>query len=261
MARGEEGAGGEPRFSEAGGDRSPSSGSPGGMRKTPSRPRGLPPTARRRRSGCLRRSSSFATSRGGSSVSTSPISAGKHAVGSLVAFAAGIPAKEGYRRFRIRTVPGADDYAMMYEVLKRRYEKRENLPDLIMVDGGKGQLGVALAVLKDLGIEGVDVIGLAKERDEAGVGPDRMGRARQRRRGRKDAGNARKRGGPRLSSRAEGSRLPLPLAGGPLSPPADPRRGAPLRRHLPPEGQGKRRICNRSWTGSRASARRAARRC
>ncbi|MCX5823729.1 MAG: excinuclease ABC subunit UvrC [Deltaproteobacteria bacterium] len=91
---------------------------------------------------------------------------GKHAVGSLVAFTAGVPAKEGYRRFRIRTVPGADDYAMMYEVLKRRYQKRENLPDLVIVDGGKGQLGVALAVLKDLGIEGMDVIGLAKERDD-----------------------------------------------------------------------------------------------
>ena len=91
---------------------------------------------------------------------------GKYAVGSLVAFADGIPAKEGYRRFRIRTVSGADDYAMMYEVLKRRYEKRENLPDLVVVDGGKGQLGVALAVLKDLGIEGLDVIGLAKERDD-----------------------------------------------------------------------------------------------
>ena len=91
---------------------------------------------------------------------------GKHAVGSLVAFTAGVPAKGGYRRFRIRTVPGADDYAMMYEVLKRRYEKRENLPDLVIVDGGKGQLGVALAVLKDLGVEGMDVIGLAKERDD-----------------------------------------------------------------------------------------------
>jgi excinuclease ABC subunit C len=66
-----------------------------------------------------------------------------------------------------RTVPGADDYAMMYEVLKRRYAKRENLPDLIMVDGGKGQLGVALAILKDLAVKGVDVIGLAKERDDA----------------------------------------------------------------------------------------------
>jgi excinuclease ABC subunit C len=91
---------------------------------------------------------------------------GKHAVGSLVAFVAGLPFKDGYRRFRIRTVPGADDYAMMYEVLKRRYETRENLPDLVMVDGGKGQLGVALAVLKDLAIEDVDVIALAKERDD-----------------------------------------------------------------------------------------------
>ncbi|MEI7672816.1 MAG: helix-hairpin-helix domain-containing protein, partial [Deltaproteobacteria bacterium] len=94
---------------------------------------------------------------------------GKHAVGSLVAFTDGLPAKEGYRRFRIRTVPGADDYAMMYEVLKRRYQKRENLPDLVIVDGGKGQLGVALAVLKDLAIEGIDVIGLAKERDDPGL--------------------------------------------------------------------------------------------
>jgi excinuclease ABC subunit C len=91
---------------------------------------------------------------------------GRYAVGSLVSFTAGLSAKEGYRRFRIRTVPGADDYAMMYEVLKRRYQKRENLPDLVIVDGGKGQLGVALAVLKDLEIEGVDVIALAKERDE-----------------------------------------------------------------------------------------------
>jgi excinuclease ABC subunit C len=99
---------------------------------------------------------------------------GKYAVGSLVAFAAGIPAKQDYRRFRIRTVSGADDYAMMYEVLKRRYEKRENLPDLIVVDGGKGQLGVALAVLKDLGIEGLDVIGLAKERGAAEKEEDRV---------------------------------------------------------------------------------------
>ena len=90
---------------------------------------------------------------------------GRYAVGSMVTFAAGAPSKEGYRRFRIRTVPGADDYAMLYEMLKRRYEKRENLPDLIMVDGGKGQLGVALAVLKDLRVEGVDVIGMAKERE------------------------------------------------------------------------------------------------
>ena len=52
---------------------------------------------------------------------------------------------------------------MMYEILNRRYRGKVNLPDLILVDGGKGQLGVAVAVLKDLNIEGVDVVALAKE--------------------------------------------------------------------------------------------------
>ncbi len=88
---------------------------------------------------------------------------GKYAVGSMVTFADGRPWKAGYRRFRIRTVEGADDYAMMYEVLSRRYMRKDNLPDLIVVDGGKGQLGVAATVMKDLNIEGVDAIGLAKE--------------------------------------------------------------------------------------------------
>ncbi len=92
---------------------------------------------------------------------------GQYAVGSLVAFTDGVPDKKNYRRFRIRTVPGADDFAMMYEVLSRRYQKKERLPELIVVDGGKGQLGVALAVMKDLRIEGVELIGLAKARDEA----------------------------------------------------------------------------------------------
>jgi len=102
---------------------------------------------------------------------------GTYAVGSLVAFTGGLPDKKGYRRFRIRTVSGADDFAMMYEVLCRRYEKKERVPDLIVVDGGKGQLGVAIAAMKDLQIEGIDLIGLAKERtdgppsnrDEAGL--------------------------------------------------------------------------------------------
>jgi excinuclease ABC subunit C len=90
---------------------------------------------------------------------------GQYAVASLVAFADGVPDKSNYRRFRIRTVFGADDFAMMYEALRRRYEKKERIPDLIVVDGGKGQLNVAITVMKDLGIEGVDLIGLAKERD------------------------------------------------------------------------------------------------
>jgi excinuclease ABC subunit C len=87
---------------------------------------------------------------------------GTHAVGSKVTFISGRPWKAGYRRFRIRTVKETDDYAMMYEVLYRRFRGKENLPDLIVVDGGKGQLQVAITVLKDLHVQGVDVIGLAK---------------------------------------------------------------------------------------------------
>ena len=93
---------------------------------------------------------------------------GEHAVGSVVVFSGGTPDKSGYRRFRIRTVRGMDDYAMMYEVLKRRYRDGENLPDLIVVDGGKGQLQVAVAVLKELGIEGIDALGFAKESRDSG---------------------------------------------------------------------------------------------
>ncbi|MCX5826538.1 MAG: excinuclease ABC subunit UvrC [Deltaproteobacteria bacterium] len=87
---------------------------------------------------------------------------GEYAVGSMVVFSHGTPYKDQYRRFRIRTVAGADDYAMMYEVLKRRYSRSGDLPDLLMVDGGKGHLSVALSVLKDLDIGGVEVIALAK---------------------------------------------------------------------------------------------------
>jgi len=87
---------------------------------------------------------------------------GRHAVGSMVTFVDGKPWKAGYRHFRIRTVDASDDYAMMYEVLKRRYSDDENLPDLIVVDGGKGQLRVAVSALNDLGLQGIDVIGLAK---------------------------------------------------------------------------------------------------
>ncbi len=96
---------------------------------------------------------------------------GEYAVGSMVTFVEGRPWKAGYRRFRIRTVEGADDYAMLYEVLSRRYMGKDNLPDLIVVDGGKGQLGVAVTVVKDLHIEGVDIIGLAKE--GRGMGADK----------------------------------------------------------------------------------------
>ncbi len=87
---------------------------------------------------------------------------GQLPVGSLVSFVDGKPDKSGYRLFHVRGVEGADDYASMYEVLKRRFENRENLPDLLMVDGGKGQVSMAVAVLRELKIGNLDVIGLAK---------------------------------------------------------------------------------------------------
>ncbi len=94
---------------------------------------------------------------------------GDLAVGSMVVFDEAVPEKSRYRRFRIKTVEGADDFAMMYEVLTRRYRRaleEHDLPDLLMVDGGKGQLSVAVEVFRELNITEVDVIGLAKMRTE-----------------------------------------------------------------------------------------------
>jgi excinuclease ABC subunit C len=87
---------------------------------------------------------------------------GQYAVGSMVVFQDGEPDKNSYRRYRIRTLTDPDDYAMMREVLSRRFDGSENPPDLIVVDGGKGQLNVALSVMRDLHLR-VDAIGLAKE--------------------------------------------------------------------------------------------------
>lgn len=93
---------------------------------------------------------------------------GELAVGSMVVFEGGRAKKSDYRKFKVRTVEGApDDYAMMREVLTRhltRAKAESSLPSLLMVDGGKGQLGVALSVLEDLQIAGQDVIGIAKEK-------------------------------------------------------------------------------------------------
>jgi excinuclease ABC subunit C len=87
---------------------------------------------------------------------------GKSAVGSMVVFQDGEPDKSGYRRFRVCGPDEPDDYGMMREVLTRRFQGPDPAPDLLVVDGGKGQLNVALAVLSDLKIK-LDVIGLAKE--------------------------------------------------------------------------------------------------
>ncbi len=91
---------------------------------------------------------------------------GQLAVGSCVCFVDGEPEKSGYRRFKIKTVKQANDFAMLYEVLMRRLDRKEwALPDLIVIDGGKGQLSSAQSALKDRKIEGVDLISLAKERE------------------------------------------------------------------------------------------------
>ena len=101
---------------------------------------------------------------------------GTFAVASLVSFKNGRPDRANYRRFKIKTVEGQDDFASMAEVVGRRYGrlKRESkpMPDLILIDGGKGQLGMACAELKKLGLERIPAIGLAKEFEEIYL-PDR----------------------------------------------------------------------------------------
>jgi excinuclease ABC subunit C len=92
---------------------------------------------------------------------------GQQSVGSMVRFVAGTPRKADYRKFRIRTVGEIDDYSMIREVVRRRYsrlmEEGKALPDLILIDGGKGHLSVANAELKKLGIKDVAVASIAKE--------------------------------------------------------------------------------------------------
>lgn len=94
------------------------------------------------------------------------------AVGSMSRFVNGRPDKSGYRKFRIKTVFGRDDFAMIGEVIKRRYlrlvEEESELPDLVLIDGGKGQLGAALDSLKAIGLD-VPCASLAKENEEVYV--------------------------------------------------------------------------------------------
>ncbi len=111
---------------------------------------------------------------------------GQEATGSMVVFEGGRPRRDAYRRFKVHISGKSDDVAMMSEVLRRRFRrglaemadptiargKFSELPDLLLVDGGRGQLNAALAVLKELNIEGLDVLGLAKRQEEI-YAPDR----------------------------------------------------------------------------------------
>ena len=103
---------------------------------------------------------------------------GSESVGSMVVFEDGKPRSGEYRRFRIKTVTGANDFASLQEVLRRRFRsaktgeegveeaRRWAMPDLVIVDGGKGQVSAAKAVLDELGLHDLPMAGLAKEREE-----------------------------------------------------------------------------------------------
>ncbi len=91
---------------------------------------------------------------------------GQYATGSLVVFKEGIPSKKDYRRFRIRTNDAPNDFAMVSEVLTRRLKHPGwEYPSLLVIDGGKGQVGAAVAVLKEFGVS-IPIIGLAKRFEE-----------------------------------------------------------------------------------------------
>ena len=87
-------------------------------------------------------------------------------------FRDGVPLKKDYRKFKIKTVVGANDYASMYEVVHRRYsrlmeEAPDDLPQLVIIDGGKGQLGFAYKAIEELGLQdSMTVVGLAKRMEE-----------------------------------------------------------------------------------------------
>ena len=97
---------------------------------------------------------------------------GAETVASMVVFEGGKPAKREYRRFKLKTVQGKpDDFASMAEIMERRYgnEKDWPMPDLIIIDGGKGQLNAALPVIRAMGVTDVPVISLAKRIEEVFV--------------------------------------------------------------------------------------------
>lgn len=100
-------------------------------------------------------------------------SAGADTVAAIVAFRDGEPDTKRYRGFKIRSVGDGDDYGAMYEALSRRFKRAAllqqgwEIPDLLVVDGGKGQMGIALSALEQLAIDDVPVIALAKEKANA----------------------------------------------------------------------------------------------
>ncbi|RZB31907.1 MAG: excinuclease ABC subunit C [Desulfobacteraceae bacterium Eth-SRB1] len=103
---------------------------------------------------------------------------GTEPVAGMVVFEKGKPKRSSYRKYRIKTVPKQDDYAYMAEVLKRRYgkgAKSNPYPDMLMVDGGKGQMNIAVSVIKDLKLDSYfEVIGIAKKDEKSGEKEDKI---------------------------------------------------------------------------------------
>lgn len=96
---------------------------------------------------------------------------GSYPVSAMVCFKNGVPSKKDYRHFNVKTVTGIDDFASMYECVYRRYkrlkEENQSLPQLVIIDGGKGQLGAAMRAIADLDLLGkMTLVGLAKREEE-----------------------------------------------------------------------------------------------
>ena len=95
---------------------------------------------------------------------------GTNTVASMVCFVDGKPRKSLYRKFKVKTVDGIDDFASMREIVYRRYKRQQkegkSFPDLILIDGGKGQLSMAVSALRELGLDYLPIIGLAKRLEE-----------------------------------------------------------------------------------------------
>ena len=95
---------------------------------------------------------------------------GTNTVGSMVSFIDTRPRKKEYRKFNVKTVSGIDDFAAMREVVFRRYkrvkEEQGSLPDLVLIDGGKGQLSMAVSAMRELGLDYIHIVGLAKKLEE-----------------------------------------------------------------------------------------------
>ena len=96
----------------------------------------------------------------------------EYAVGSMARFVDSKPDKSGYRKFKIKTITGRDDFSMINEIVGRRYwrlrKEKGKFPDLVVIDGGKGQLSAAMSALKNIGVE-IPCISLAKQNEEVFV--------------------------------------------------------------------------------------------